>query len=109
MVKIHWNNHFARCLKRTQPYTEINPQVSKATEFSSINMVAYLMQRETQKPFYTQSGTINTAMHGGLLYILLHPREYSGMYFTGISASQIHLSCTHTFCNVERNKVPLSD
>ena len=37
-------------------------------------MVADLIQRETQKPFYTQSGTINAAMHGGLLYILLHPR-----------------------------------
>ena len=40
------------------------------------------------------------------MYILLHPREYSGTYFTGISANQIHLSYTHIFCNVKRNKVP---
>ena len=53
--------------------------------------MADLIRRETQKPFYTESGTINTAMHGWLLYILLHPREYSGIYFTGISANQIHL------------------
>ena len=44
-----------------------------------------------QKPFYTESETINTAMHGGLLHILLHPGEYSGIYFTEISANQIHL------------------
>ena len=67
------------------------------------------MRRETQKPFYTESGTINTAMHDGLLYILLHSREYSGIYFTGISANQIHFSSTHIFCNVKRNEVPLSD
>ena len=62
-----------------------------------------------QKPSYTESGTINTAMHGELLYILLHPREYSGIYLTGISANQIHLSYIHIFCNVKWNKVPLSD
>ena len=60
------------------------------------------MRRETQKSFYTESGTINTAMHGGLLYILLHPLEYSCIYNTGISANQIHLSYTHIFCNVKQ-------
>ena len=57
--------------------------VSKATKFSSINIVADLIWRETQKPFYTESGTIDTATHDGLLYIfkLLHPWEYSGIYF----------------------------
>ena len=83
--------------------------VSKVTKFSSINIVADLTRRETQKPFYTESGTINTAMHVWSLYILLHPREYSGIYFTGISANKIRLSYTHIFCNVKRNKVPLSD
>ena len=62
--------------------------------------MADLIRRETQKPFYTESGTINTAMHGGLLYILLH-LEYSGIYFTRILANQIHLSYTHIFCDVK--------
>ena len=45
---------------------------------------------------------INTVLHGGLLYITLHPREYSGIYNTGISANQINLSYTHIFCNVKQ-------
>ena len=71
--------------------------------------MADLIWQEKQKPFYTESGMIYTAMHGGLLYILLYPREYFSIYFTGISANQIHLSNTHFFCNVKQNKVPLSD
>ena len=67
--------------------------------------MADLIRRQTQKPFYTVKWTINTAMHGQILYNLLHPRKYSGIYFTGISANQIHLSCTHIFCNVKRKKV----
>ena len=66
------------------------------------------VRREMQKPFYTESRTINTAMHGGLLYILLHALECSGIYFTGISANQIHLKYIYIFCNVKRNKVPFN-
>ena len=82
----------------------------KGDKISLINIVADLIRRETQKPFYTKSGTINAAMHDWLLYILLHLREYSGIYFAGgMPANQIHLSYTNIFCNVKRNKVPLSD
>ena len=105
--KIHWNGHFAHSVHTA--VHRINTVVSKAIKFSSINTVADLIGRETQKSFYTESGTINTAMHVGLLNILLHPRECSGIYFTGILANQIHLSYTHIFCNVKQNKVRLSD
>ena len=62
--------------------------------------MADLIRRETQKPLYTENGTINTAMHGGFLYILLH-LEYSGIYFT-----TEFICYTHIFCNDKRNKVP---
>ena len=46
---------------------------------------------------------VNTAIQFGRSYILLHPRESSGMYFPRESANQIHLSYIYSY--VRRNKV----
>ena len=79
MVKLHWNDHFAH-LKRTRPYTEsIDGLKRDKTELDQY--YGRLIRRETQKPFYTAGRTINTTMHGGYLYILLHPLEYSVILF----------------------------
>ena len=94
-------------LKTHTTIHRINTVVSKVTKFSLINIVADLIWQETQKLFYAENGTINTAIYGWLLYILLHPWEYLGIYFTGKSANQIPVS--YIFCSVKWNKVPLSD
>ena len=80
-------------LKRTQPYTKSILWFQRQHNLvRSISWQILIRRKMEKKSRFTQRRPIYTAMHGGLLYILLHHREYSDIYFTGISANQIHLS-----------------
>ena len=58
----------------------IKTVVTKATTFSLINIVTDLIRRETQKPFYIESGTINTAMYGVGWGVIVHFIASSGIF-----------------------------